>query len=167
MNLLEEIESAFSDRQMPQSAVRNDAPATDEYLEAKCFSGKHWKDFSCADLDRLSGAIFGFSPEAFCFYLPGILAASIRENNPDTMMSQSIINMLDRIAAPSSWDDFFGARWPLLSPAECAAIQNWILWLTEFEPPIFGDGPLSRAYDTLDLIALQKRATPIARAGWG
>lgn len=166
MTLLEEIESAFSEREMPLSTTKKNAPATDEYTEAQWFGGKHWKTLSCADFDRLPSAIFGFSPEAFCFYLPGIMTASVRENYPDLMMNQSIINMLDRIAAPSSWDDFFGARWPLLSPTECGAVQQWILWLTEFDPPIFSDGSLSRAYDTIELIALQRRAVPLARAGW-
>lgn len=63
-----------------------------------------------------------------------------------------------------SWDDFFRERWPQLTPRECEATQRWILWLEEFDPPPIEDASLSlsRAYDTIDLLAHQTGATRMA-----
>jgi hypothetical protein len=69
---------------------------------------------------------------------------------------------LDRSNTPSSWDDFFLERWPTLTPEECEATQRWLLWLADFDPPPIADASLSRAFDTVNLLASQKGATPLA-----
>jgi hypothetical protein len=91
-----------------------------------------------------------------------IYVAGMREWRPDLLVNDALIIGLDRGNAPASWGDFFRERWPRLTPQECEATQRWILWLSEFDPPPIEDASLSRAYDTMDLLAHQTGATPIA-----
>lgn len=51
--------------------------------------------------------IFWLAPEAFCYYLPGIFSAGIKENKPWLVVNQSLVDMLDRSPDPDAWDDFF------------------------------------------------------------
>lgn len=162
MNDLSFIEQAFGARARPEQ-VRDMSRPTDEiYGDADAFAGMDWRDVTCDLLDKHSDAVHGFSPEAFCYYLPGIYSAGMREGRPDLLVNHSLIMGLDRGNAPASWDDFFRERWPRLTPQECEATQRWILWLEEFDPPPISDASLSRAYDTMDLLAHQAGATPIA-----
>ena len=162
VSILDFIEDSFRHRSRPERVVSGDYSSTELHTDALVFSGMDWRELSCAALQRHADAVFGFSPEAFCYYLPGIFSAGIRENRPDLLVNGSLIMTLDRGNAPESWDDFFRARWPTLTSAECEATQKWILWLEEFEPPPIEDASLSRAFDTMDLLAHQSAAIPIA-----
>jgi hypothetical protein len=162
MSDLNFIESAFAARLRPVRLRDVAQPADDVYGDADAFVGMDWRDITCAMLDRHYDAIYGFSPTAFFYFLPGIYSAGIREGRPDLLVNQGLIMTLDRGNAPASWDDFFRERWPKLTPPECEATQRWILWLEGFDPPPIADASLSRAYDTMELLAHQTAATPIA-----
>lgn len=162
MDDLNFIEQAFVARVRPEQARDIQRSADEIYGDADAFAGMDWRDITCAMLDRHFESVHGFSPEAFCYYLPGIYSAGMRESRPDLLVNRSLIMTLDRGNAPASWDDFFRERWPRLTPQECEATQRWILWLAEFDPPPISDASLSRAYDTMDLLAHQAGATPIA-----
>jgi len=155
-----QIGAGFARRVKPALVVAPGAPRTTEYNDAQFFLGKHWQQLNCADLEKYFDALFGFSSEAFCYFLPGIYCAGIRENRPDLMVNGSLITSLDRSNQLSSWDTFFLERWPTLTPAECHATQLWITWLSGFDPPVFSDTSLSRAFDTMTLISNQTSATP-------
>jgi hypothetical protein len=143
MKLLEFIADAFANRPVPHSVVTEDHPPSEIYDDALAFQGKHWQDITCSDLTRYTDAPFGFTPEAFCYFLPGIYSAGIRENQPDLLVNSSLIMCLDRSNTPSSWDDFFIVRWPTLNTKECEATQRWLLWLADFQPPVIADTSLS------------------------
>ncbi|HEU5136438.1 MAG TPA: DUF6714 family protein [Steroidobacteraceae bacterium] len=162
MQILDEIRDAFANRLLPAQVVRNGAPDTDEYTDAEFFRGKRWDTVSAADWESYSAAVFGFSPEAFCYFLPGVFTAGIRENRPDLLVNSSLLMTLDRSNTPSSWDDFFAKRWPTLHARECRATQSWLLWLADVEPAVVDDQSLGRAFDTIDLLINQAGATPIA-----
>jgi hypothetical protein len=162
MTLLSFIEEAFSMRAQPERVVEGDLAPTELYTDAIAFEGMDWRHLTCEMLDRYHDAVFGFSPAAFCYFLPGIFSAGIRERRPDLLVNHSLIRSLDRGNPPASWDDFFRARWPTLSSMECEAAQKWILWIEEFDPLPIEDVSLSRAYDTLDLLANQGASIPIA-----
>jgi hypothetical protein len=166
VSILDFIDDSFRRRPRPERAVSGDYSSTELHLDALAFSGMDWRELSCAALQSHTDAVFGFSPEAFCYYLPGIPSAGIRVNRPDLLVNGSLIMTLDRGTAPESWDDLFRARWPTLASAECEATQKWILWLEEFEPPPIEDASLSRAFDTMDLLAHQSAAIPIAGRSW-
>jgi hypothetical protein len=162
MSDLNFIETAFAARTRPEFVRDMTRPPDDLYGDADAFVRMDWRDITCALLDQHHDAIYGFSPAAFCYFLPGIYSAGMRESRPDLLVNQGLIMTLDRGNAPGSWDDFFRERWPQLTPQECEATQRWILWLEEFDPPPIEDVSLSRAYDTMDLLAHQAGAAPIA-----
>lgn len=160
--LLTFIEEAFSNRQAPESVVHKGHHDTDEFTDALAFEGKSWKDLTCAALTQYSSAVSGFSPEAYCYFLPGIYSAGIREHRPNLLVNESIIGTLDRSNMPSSWDNFFLKRWPQLSVKECEATQRWLLWLASLDRPSFADASLARAFDTITVLINQRGATPLA-----
>ena len=162
MSDLSFIEQAFAKRTRPEKVRDMTRPVDEIYGDADAFAGKDWREVTCAMLVEHYNATSGFSPEAFCYYLPGIYTAGMREGRPDLLVNDALIMGLDRGNAPGSWDNFFQERWPRLTPQECEATQRWILWLTQFEPPPIADASLSRACDTMDLLAHQSGATPIA-----
>lgn len=159
---IEEIRDAFSHRERPSVITIPGHSLTTEYEDADAFQGKAWIDVRCSDLDKHMDAVHGFSPQAFCYFLPGIYCAGIGEQRPDLLVNQALIGMLDRGNSPTSWDDFFSSRWPLLSRKECKASQSWVLWLADAAPSCFSDASLSRAFDTLELLSNSASAVPIA-----
>jgi hypothetical protein len=162
VNDIQIIQQAFVRRVRPQIVRDPSRPANEIYGDADAFAGLDWRDVTCALLEKHSDATSGFSPEAFCYYLPGIYIAGMRERRPELLVNDALIYMLDRGNAPGSWDISFLERWPRLTPQECEATQHWILWLSGFDPPVISDSQLSRAYDTMDLLKHQASATPIA-----
>lgn len=158
--LLAFIAKAFEGRALPNSVVKAGSPATDIYEDAQAFAGKTWQQVTCAELQQYYSAMTGFTPEAFCYFLPGIFSAEIRENKPKLLINDTIINSLDRGNSPNSWDDFFLQRWPKLNSQECDATQRWLLWLSDSDK--LQDVALSRAFDTLTLLANQRDAIPLA-----
>jgi hypothetical protein len=160
--LIRLISEAFAHRVRPASVVYEGCPPTELYSDAFFFADKTASELTCEDLTTYCDAISGFSAAAFCYFLPGILIATVRENRPDLIIAGSIVQQLNRSNMPSSWDDFFSERWPKLSREECRAVQNWVLWLTECRPPVFEDNSLSRAFDTLELLANCDAVTPLA-----
>jgi hypothetical protein len=165
VNLLAFIEDAFSARQKPKSVVRSGGRALDEDEEdALAFADKTWQEVTCTDLAKHTSAVFHFTPEAFCYFLPGIYSAGIRESRANLLVNDALIGCLDRSNMPNSWDDFFAQRWPKLNVKECEATIHWLLWLAEFEGSSFGDARLSRSFDTVNLLIARHGATPLA--GW-
>jgi hypothetical protein len=162
VSVLSFIEEAFGQRPRPAEVVEDVLPRTELYADALAFGDLEWHMLTCSFLEQYHDAVFGFSPAAFCYFLPGIFSAGIKEARPDLLVNRSLIATLDRGNSPASWDEFFIKRWPTLSRVECEATQRWILWMEDFEPLPIEDLSLSRAYDTLQLLSTQKAATPLA-----
>ncbi len=157
MNLENRIEQAFSNRVRPERVVTSDYPddvllSDSLYSDSLYFDKRDWRTLTADELERYFEAIFGFTPLAFCYFLPGILCASIREERPDLIVNDSLIHQLDRSPDISNWDTFFLQRWTLLTPVECAAVQEWILWLTKYDNHPVAQVSLTRAYETLALL---------------
>jgi hypothetical protein len=156
VNTLHLIEEAFRHRHMPNLFLLSEQLASHEIADVSSFLGKPWSSVTKQQLEEHFDAIFWFTPAAFCYYLPGILSAGIKEHEPSLIVYHSLINMLDRSCDPQSWDEFFLARWPQLTARECEATQAWVLWLCSSEDPSYPASALGRAFDTLDL--LRRRA---------
>lgn len=129
----------------------------------RLFCGKSNREISCADLDSHPDCVFWFSPGAYLYYSPGIYAATISEGNNRILVISSIIKSLDRSNASGTRDGFFAKRWPLLNREECIATQKWLLWLSQFGDNSFDEISLGRAFDTIEIIAGQDSADPIAK----
>ena len=122
---LDVINAAFAHR-APPSVLTDSKQLSDlEYEEVTSFQGMRWQDVTFAQVERCPDAVFWFAPEAFCYYLPGILAAGLSENRWDSNAYDSLIGSLDRSPDPDSWDDFFLPRWPLLTTEEIDAVAAW------------------------------------------
>jgi hypothetical protein len=172
INLLHTIEEAFSTRKKPSTVVNPDHSNDDDYEDALEFKDKTWKELTCEDLQRYYVAISFWLPEAYCYFLPGIYSAIIRENKPDLIVVGSIIGCLDRSNTPGTWDDFFAERWLQLTVKEYEATLEWILWLSDcyeaervracIGPDLRYESQLTRAFDTLNLLIARQGAVPLA-----
>ena len=151
------INSAFSNRAQP-GVVTDSKQLTDlEYEEVMSFNEMHWQDVNYAQVEEYPDAVFWFSPEAFCYYLPGILAAGLKEGRWDSNAYDSLIGCLDRGPKPDYWDDFFLPRWPLLTAEEIDAVAAWARWLETVQPDAYHDNTYERVQDTLTLLKERAR----------
>lgn len=150
------IEEAFHDRHMPVAFLLPEKLANHEFGDLASFIGKPWSSVTASELEHHFEAIFWFSPEAFCYYLPGVFCAGIKEKRPELIVNHTLVGMLDRSPDPAGWDNFFLARWPLLRSTECEATQRWLLWLSSCSAS-FSDNSLSRAYETCELLKQRSR----------
>jgi hypothetical protein len=149
---LELIGSAFSGRDVPAILTDSMQLSDVEYEEVMSFEGMRWEDVTIDQVRDYSDAVFWFAPEAFCYYLPGFLAASSRADGLDANAFDALIGMLDRSPEPAYWDDFFAPRWTLLSAPELDAVVAWVDWFESVEPESFHDGTYDRARETLRLL---------------
>jgi hypothetical protein len=152
------IEEAFSHRRMPLLFVVPEQLADHEYDDVMSFWGRPWSSVTALQLEKHFDAIFWFTPEAFCYYLPGIFSAGINENKPWLIVNHSLVNILDRSPDPALWDEFFLTRWSQLTGKECEVAQEWILWLASFDEGSYSESSLSRAFDTLELLRQRAKA---------
>jgi hypothetical protein len=158
LNTLRLIEEAFSHRRLPRLFLVSEQLAAHERDDLMSFWGKTWSCVTGVQLEEHFEAIFWFTPEAFCYYLPGIFTAGIKEKKPWLIVNHSLVNMLDRSPDPAAWDDYFIARWSQLTIRECEATQEWILWLSSSEDTSYSKSSLARAFDTLALLRQKTRA---------
>lgn len=149
------IHAAFADRARPAILTDSKQLLDFEYDEVMLFDQMRWQDVEIAHVDQAPDAVFWFSPEAFCYYLPGFLVAGLRENNVDSNAFDSIIGCLDRSPEPDYWDDFFRPRFTLFRVSELDAISTWVCWMEMVQPDAFHESTYQRARDTLELLKWQ------------
>lgn len=146
------IEQAFAHRE-PPTVLSDSLQLSDlEHAEVMAFHRLEWQAVDFALIERCADAIFWFAPIAFCYYLPGFLAAGLRESRTDTNAYDALIGMLDRSPEPDYWDDFFRPRWTLLTVHEIDAVATWARWLGSVEPDLAGGDVAPRVQDTLTLL---------------
>lgn len=156
---LAQIDRAFAKRSPPSVMTDSKQLSDAEYEEVMSFDGMRWQDVTFAQVQRCADAVFWFAPDAFCYYLPGFLAAGLKENRTDTNAYDSLIGCLDRSPEPDYWDDFFLPRWPLLSDAEVDAVAAWARWLEAVGPEAFHANTYERVQDTLTLLKRNSRTS--------
>lgn len=146
------IEAAFTDRAPPGLLTDSKQLSDLEHDEVMLFDQMRWQDVEIAHVDQAPDAVFWFSPEAFCYYLPGFLVAGLRENNVDSNAFDSIIGCLDRSPEPDYWDDFFRPRFAQFRTSELDAISAWVCWMEMAQPDTFHESTYQRVRDTLELL---------------
>lgn len=149
---LAQIRSAFADRRPPSIMTESKQLSDTEYEEVMSYERMDWRDITFEHVARYADALFWFAPQAFSVYLPGILAAGLREGRSDTNAYDTIITALDRSPEPDYWNDFFLPRWTKLTPAEVEAVALWALWLEEMKPDAYLPNTYARVQKTLDLL---------------
>lgn len=158
MKLLDSIDESFCWRSMPARTTTADHPPTDIYDDANAFAGIAWQDCDSHMWQKFPGAIFGFSPYAFCYYLPGAMTASV-EDSPDLLVVASIIGMLKRANGTSSCDDFFSERWRKFEGNEYKEVRKWLIWLKEKAPHVLDERDFRSALATIDTLIAWKIGT--------
>ncbi len=146
------IGEAFADRTPPSAMTTSEQLSDVEYEEVMSFEGMRWQELTFDQVEKNADAVFWFSPEAFCYYLPGLLAAGLRENRWDTNAYDALFGMLDRSPEPDYWDDFFRPRWLLLSVEEIEAVRSWVRWFERVQPDAFQSNTFERVENTLTLL---------------
>ncbi len=154
--LAETIRQVFAYREPPTILSTSSQLSQTESLNLAIFAGFEWDKVDGDMWEKYFDLISLLSPEAFCYYLPGICNASLREHRPDLIVVSAVIGMLDRSPSPEWWDDFFLQRWPQLTAQECRAIQEWVWWLTSLPGTSYEEESLMRALHTLELLITQK-----------
>src|SRR5262245_9513809 len=112
--LVAAVDAAFSDLVAPPTGGISEVPENDEGT-TEYFTGKSWRGHTAEALNRHSFALLAFTPEAFHYYLPAFLIASLKA--PDDAPLDSVISAIsppkDNPKRPSFW-----RRWSLFSPAQ-------------------------------------------------
>ena len=89
------IEAAFAHRARPEAMTDSLQLSDVEYAEVMAFDGLEWREVTFEQVEVNADAVFWFAPEAFCYYLPGFLAAGLKEARWDSNAYDSLIGMLD------------------------------------------------------------------------
>ncbi len=76
----QQITSAFEHRQRP-AVVTSVAVASTLRDDARHFEGMDWTQVTADDWAGYSDAFFGFSREAFLYFLPSLLLLSVERSN--------------------------------------------------------------------------------------
>jgi hypothetical protein len=150
--LQQQIASAFSHRQRPTD-VTNVLVCSSLRDDALHFAGKDWESVSAQDWRRCSDAFFGFSPDAFVYFLPSILSLSLERSNRPLIAADALVTALDTSADPSIWPEWFAQRFVLLTANELAVLKDWsVHYLAGADN---GEGSeFSRVQDTLAMLEL-------------
>ena len=151
---LSQIETAFADRGPPTEMSDSKQLSAAEFDAVMSFAGLRWQDIGFDRIAVNADAIFWFAPAAFAYYLPGFLAAGLREDRTDSNAYDALLGVLDRSPEPDYWDDFFLPRWTLLSLDEIDAVRAWVRWLAAREPAAFTTISVERIDGTLTLLQM-------------
>jgi hypothetical protein len=112
--LVAAVKAAFADLGAPPADGISEVPWNDEGT-TEFFTGKPWQGHTPEALNQHSFALLAFTPEAFHYYLPAFLIASLEA--PDEAPVDSVISAIsppkDNPKRPSFW-----RRWSLFSPTQ-------------------------------------------------
>lgn len=124
----------------------------DEVADILAIGKYTWQELTIDTLEQYSDAINLMAPEAFIYYLPGVILATIVEDVRNAIAAVSIVSMLDRTPNRELWDSHFLARWPRLNANELSVVAGWIVWLEQCGDFALDETSLIRALENLDLL---------------
>ena len=155
--VLDKLNKVLSKKKRPEKLVGSNELTDDEMQEAFFFADKNKEELSCNDIEQRYEAVYWFSSEAFCYYLPMMLYICIKEEKVELLFYDVIIDMLDRQSNIKYWDDFFTTRWRCFSTEEIESIKLWLLWLKDKGYFRNNTTTFERSMKTLDLLKQQNR----------
>lgn len=145
----QQIAFAFAHRERPESVTTVEVRSSlrDDALQ---FEGLDWTDVTAENWARYGDAFFGFSPQAFTYFLPSVLSLSLDQT---LGAADALINALDTSGNPDIWDDWFSDRFRSLTLPELSVLQEWAaVYLAGRET---GEGSTSaRVQETLAMLRL-------------
>lgn len=152
MSLLAIINDAFQWRKRPAQFAELVKLSEDELSELSAITCLEWTEVTAEIWEKNFDVISILSPEAYCYYLPGVMKASVEDGYSNLVVVSNVIAELDRSPTPEWWDDFFLSHWPKFTVPEYKAIQEWIFWLSSLENSPYTDDSLDRALETINLL---------------
>lgn len=106
----------------------------------------YWEDW-----DSHPDAFYAFVPEAFIYYLPSILASTVKQPESWLQSADALLGILDRSAEVDHWDAFITTRLLGLKAPEYEVIKAWLLSISS-RTDLVDEDSLMRAYETVDLL---------------
>lgn len=149
---INKLHEAFGHRAKPVNLIRSKELSEDEIAGIHAVGKFKWDELPLEVLEKNFDAITLMSPEAFVYYLPGVILASIREGVSNSISAVALISMLDRTPSRELWDSYFHARWSLLRVSELNVVSEWILWIDNRGDFSLEELSLIRALENLDLL---------------
>jgi hypothetical protein len=134
---------AFPDEPVPQSVVSPIAREVQEGWEdlEACLQGRPWPQVSLDSFEENAPNIIALTIEAFVYYLPAFMLASLRHPDGD-----SATYTMYALCPLSSYDTFYTNTCELFSPEQAKVIQaflellnaddSFVLFEEEIEPAI-------------------------------
>lgn len=156
------IEQSFAGRSQPFTVISDSRLRYDSDCDAARFAGRKREELRWEDWSDFSDAVTQFTPDAFLYYLPSLLIISAEQSERWLSAADALMMILDRSPVVDYWDDFFCARFLLLTQIECVAMQKWVISLSVSS--LYRQSA-DRAFDTLALV--QERLTPVLQSDQG
>lgn len=147
-----QIEKAFSWRRKPDVLTSNHELTADELFDVIIFSKISWQETTSSLWEKHFDVIHFFIPEAFKYFLPGILKASIVDNTPSLIVCEDLISSLNRSPNYHGWETYFLERWEGLTIDEYDVLDEWLLWQSNFVTSQEESMSLSIAMRTLEIL---------------
>jgi hypothetical protein len=157
LRLVRQIERAFAHRDKPEVLISRSVPMADDE-DALWFAGRDWREITPQDWNDHSDAFFRFAPDAFRYYLQGILCLVAKNPDENLLAADALVNCLDRTPNPESWDQGLLDRLQGLEIDEYDAISDWIVMLPE-NSRCYKEDSLTRAYQTIHLLRAEAERT--------
>ena len=126
--LLQMIKEAFSGVPLPKADNLAASGGAEAFEEANAFRGQPWQELDASFLHRYRDALFWFTPEAFHYYLPGFLAASIETEDANALYVHNVLSFL-RPPGSENLVRFRRERLSMLSSSQLRVLEKWLEWL--------------------------------------
>jgi len=133
-NVKELIEQVFPEVHPPVIEDLCEASGDEAHEETEVFEGKHWSELSPEFLHIYRDAIFWLTPEAFYYYLPAFMRASVITEDINALFVHSILQLLEPSYSDTS-AAFRKKRWMLLSDEQIVVLEDWLHWLLDRATP--------------------------------
>jgi hypothetical protein len=171
MDIEKTLKNAFKLRRCPSNIHSSTYTTADGnlidnvYLDEKYYNTYYFKNKDCwsitiEELEKNSDMAFGTNPEAYCYFLPGILSAAYREKYSGCSAIDSIIWHLQfndlKSNVKNYAETYYLERWSLLDISELVAVKKWLVWY--FSANGISEDDFKVACETIDWLTARKLA---------
>jgi len=149
--LVRAIEAAFGNLSVPgdDNLVLNDSGSHLECNQVKAkFRGRHWRSLSLSDLTGEADSLAFFTPEAFRFFLPAFVRASVLDYDRSDLIPMVVVGALMRPTDPCL-ASYHEARIATLTGKQKRVLRQFLSFLRERHAGHFTPGELDLAQESL------------------